>query len=201
MDKANQKRTEILNTAYKVFSEKGYHLTRIEDIALEMGMAQGLFYRYFRNKLDIFSQIMDEVISRIAGGIAGDAPGASNTLEEYTAQMKRGVENLFEIFVDDPLLSKLLFFEALGIDDEINQKIQDAFDLFGKYSALYVKDGIDKGILRPDLRIEETALAFNAIVFEGVRRISRSKNKAKAKKFWAEAIVDLMIRGTAQTMP
>jgi AcrR family transcriptional regulator len=199
MDKASQKRTEILNAAYKVFSEKGYHSTRIEDIALEMGMSQGLFYRYFRNKLDIFSQIMDEIISRITEGITTDAPGASNTLEEYTEQMKRGLENLFEIFVEDPFLSKLLFFEALGIDNEINQKIQDAFDLFGKYSALYVKNGIDKGVLRPDICIEETALAFNAIVFEGARRISRSRNKAKAKSYWTKTILDLMIQGTSQT--
>jgi AcrR family transcriptional regulator len=201
MDKASQKRTEILNTAYKVFSEKGYHSTRIEDIALEMGMAQGLFYRYFKNKLDIFSQIMDEIILRVSEGIAADAPSTSNTLEEYTEQMKRAVDNLFDIFVEDPFLSKLLFFEALGIDDEINQKIQDAFDLFGKYSALYVKNGIDKGILRPDIRIEETALAFNAIIFEGARRISRSKDKAKARKYWTKAIVDLMIQGTAQPKP
>ncbi len=75
MDKASRKRTEILDAAYKVISEKGYHRTRIEDIALETGMAQGLLYRYFDNKHDLFSQIIDRVIARITEGVMSDTPG------------------------------------------------------------------------------------------------------------------------------
>jgi AcrR family transcriptional regulator len=197
MDKASRKRAEILEAAYRIFSEKGYHATRIEDIALELGMAQGLFYRYFHNKLDIFSQIIDEIISNITQGIVADSPDSTNTLEEYIAQLKRAVGKLFDRFVEDPFMSKLLFYEALGIDDAINRKIQDAFDLFGKYSSLYLKRGVAKGFLRSDIRIKETAFAFNAIVFEGARRISQSKDKARARRYWTEAIVDLMIDGTA----
>jgi AcrR family transcriptional regulator len=198
MDKASRKRAEILDAAYKIFSEKGYHSTRIEDIAFELGMAQGLFYRYFRNKLDIFTQIIDEIISNITQGVVADAPTATNTLEEYIAQLRRAVDKLFDRFVEDPYLSKFLFYEALGIDDEINRRIQAAFDLFGEYAASYIKNGVRKGFLRSDLRIKETAYAFNAVVFEGARRIAQSKDKAQARKYWTKAIVDLMIRGTAE---
>jgi AcrR family transcriptional regulator len=198
MDKASRRRTEILNGAYKVFSEKGYHSTRIEDIALEIGMAQGLFYRYFDNKLDLFSQIIDMIIVRITEGVMSDAPGTSDTLEEYTEQMKRAVKNLFEIFVEDPIISKLLFYEARGIDETMNKKVQDALDLFADYSSSYIRDGIEKGFLRPDIEIRETAYAFNALVFEGARRIMQSKDKKRTKKIWMKAVVDLMIKGTAE---
>jgi AcrR family transcriptional regulator len=197
MDKASRRRAEILEAAYKVFSKNGYHATRIEDIATEIGMAQGLFYRYFRNKLDIFTQIIDEIISNITQGISEDAPTASDTLEEYIAQLIRAVNKLFDRFVEDPFLSKLLFYEALGIDDDINRRIQEAFDLFGEYSSSYLKNGIAKGFLRSDMRVRETAFAFNAVVFEAARRISQSKDKSRARKHWVEAIVDLMIQGTA----
>jgi AcrR family transcriptional regulator len=198
MDKTSRKRAEILEAASKVISEKGYHSTRIEDIALETGMAQGLFYRYFNNKLDLFSQIIDRIIARITEGVMSDAPGTSDTLEEYSEQMKRAVSNLFEIFVEDPIISKLLFYEARSIDDAMNQKIQDALDLFADYSSFYIRDGIEKGFLRQDIEIREAAYAFNALVFEGVRRIALSKDKKRAKKTWIKAIVDLMIRGTAE---
>jgi AcrR family transcriptional regulator len=198
MDKASQKRTEILEAAYKVFSEKGYHSTRIEDIAVETGMAQGLFYRYFDNKLDLFSQIIDRIIARITAGVMSDAPGTSDTLEEYTEQLKRAVENLFEIFVEDPIISKLLFNEARSIDDAMNHKIQDALDLFADFSSFYIKDGIAKGFLRPDLEVRETAYAFNAVIFEGARRIMLSKDKKRAKRTWTKVIVDLTIKGTAE---
>lgn len=45
--------------------------------------------------------------------------------------------------------------------------------------------------------VRETAFAFNAIVFEAVRRISQSEDKEQAKAYWTRAIIDLMIRGTA----
>jgi AcrR family transcriptional regulator len=198
MDKASKKRTEILEAAYKVFSEKGYHSTRIEDIAAETGMAQGLFYRYFDNKLDLFSQIIDRIIARITEGVMSDAPGTSDTIEEYTAQMKRGVENIFQILVEDPAISKLLFYEARSIDETMNRKIQDALDLSADYSSFYIKDGIEKGFLRPDIEVRETAYAFNALVFEASRRIMQSKDKKRAKRIWTKAVVDLMIDGTAK---
>jgi len=198
MDKASKRRAEIMEAAYKVFSEKGYHSTRIEDIAVETGMAQGLFYRYFDNKLDLFSQIIDMIIARITAGVMSDAPGSSDTLEEYTEQLERAVDNLFEVFVEDPIISKLLFYEARSVDDTVNRKIQDALDLFADFSSYYIKDGIEKGFLRPDIELRETAYAFNALIFEGARRIMLSKDKKKAKKVWKKVIVDLAIGATAK---
>ena len=39
------RRQEILDTAMKLFYEKGYEKTSITDIAREMGVAPGLCYR------------------------------------------------------------------------------------------------------------------------------------------------------------
>jgi AcrR family transcriptional regulator len=189
---------EIMDAAYKVFSEKGYHRARIEDIAAETGMAQGLFYRYFRNKQDVFNQILEDIISRITAGISFDVPEASNTLEEYVAQMKRGIDNLFDIFVEDPLISRFLFFEAFSVDEEASRRIRAAQRLFVEYSMLYVRNGMEKGFLRRDLHVEETAHAFNALILEGARQVARSSDRPKTRERWKEAIVDLMIKGTAK---
>jgi AcrR family transcriptional regulator len=197
MDKASQKRTEILNAAYTVFLRKGFHSARIEDIAAEIGMSQGLFYRYFDSKLDIFTQIVNEIILRISEGIKAEATTAANTLEEYIDQMEQGVDRNFAVLVDDPIISKVLYFETLGIDEDLYEKIQFVFDLFAEYSSLFVRNGIEKGILRSDLDVKAMAFAHNAITFEAARRIARSENVEEAKKIWKKAIVDLMIRGTA----
>ena len=39
------RKQEILETAMKLFAEKGYEKTSISDIAKEIGVAQGLCYR------------------------------------------------------------------------------------------------------------------------------------------------------------
>lgn len=44
------RKQEIIDTAMKVFSEKGYEAATMKDIAAEMKVASGLCYHYFRNK-------------------------------------------------------------------------------------------------------------------------------------------------------
>lgn len=50
--------TLILDAALRVFSEKGFHDTRLEDIALEAGFSKGALYNYFSDKEDIFLQLL-----------------------------------------------------------------------------------------------------------------------------------------------
>ena len=45
-----ERRQEILDTALKLFWEKGYEKTSMTEIAQAMQVAQGLCYRYFPSK-------------------------------------------------------------------------------------------------------------------------------------------------------
>lgn len=48
-----KKQSALLNTAYKLFTKKGYDKTSISDIVGEAGVAKGTFYLYFKDKTDI----------------------------------------------------------------------------------------------------------------------------------------------------
>ena len=52
------KRTVIIEAATRVFAEKGYQYATMSEIAKESGIATGLTYSYFRNKLDILFSII-----------------------------------------------------------------------------------------------------------------------------------------------
>ena len=54
------RKQEILETAMKLFAEKGYEKTSISDIAKEIGVAQGLCYRYFPSKDILFQTAVNE---------------------------------------------------------------------------------------------------------------------------------------------
>lgn len=54
-----ERKQEIIETALKLFSQKGYENTTIQDIAEEMNVAQGLCYRYFKSKQEIFAASSD----------------------------------------------------------------------------------------------------------------------------------------------
>ena len=62
-----ERRQEILDTAMKVFYEKGYEKTSISDIAREMNVAQGLCYRYFSSKEELFDTALDQYAQRQVG--------------------------------------------------------------------------------------------------------------------------------------
>lgn len=60
------RKKEILTGALKVFSKKGYDKTTITDIAKELGISQGLCYRYYSSKEEIYDAALEEYSDYIA---------------------------------------------------------------------------------------------------------------------------------------
>ena len=54
------RRQQILETAMKLFYEKGYENTSMSDIAKELNVVKGLCYRYFDSKQALFDVAMNE---------------------------------------------------------------------------------------------------------------------------------------------
>ncbi|MDH3334597.1 MAG: TetR/AcrR family transcriptional regulator, partial [Gammaproteobacteria bacterium] len=44
---------EIADAAFKMFAEKGYAATRIDDVAKRAGVSKGLTYLYYKTKEDL----------------------------------------------------------------------------------------------------------------------------------------------------
>ena len=51
------KKTRIIMAALKVFSSKGFHQVKVEEIAQEAEIGKGTIYEYFESKEDIYHQI------------------------------------------------------------------------------------------------------------------------------------------------
>jgi TetR/AcrR family fatty acid metabolism transcriptional regulator len=53
-EKKKDKRNKIINAALEIFTEQGFHNTRLDDIAKEANVAKGTLYLYFKSKEDLF---------------------------------------------------------------------------------------------------------------------------------------------------
>jgi AcrR family transcriptional regulator len=62
---------EILQTAARVFRQKGFHATRIQDIADELGMRKGSLYHYISSKEDLIKGLAAGVLERMIDEIGG----------------------------------------------------------------------------------------------------------------------------------
>ena len=73
-----EKRKLILDAAVRVFARRGYHGSRVGDIAEEAGVAHGLLYHYFSSKEQvlqtIFRENWGELIERFRAVEAADEP-------------------------------------------------------------------------------------------------------------------------------
>ena len=58
------KKAEILKAAAKVFRTKGYHATRIQDIADALDMQKGSLYYYIHTKEDLLQGLVEEILEQ-----------------------------------------------------------------------------------------------------------------------------------------
>jgi TetR/AcrR family fatty acid metabolism transcriptional regulator len=54
------KRRQLLDAAVRVFARKGFHASRVGDIAEEAGVAHGLLYHYFDSKDQVLEAVFQE---------------------------------------------------------------------------------------------------------------------------------------------
>ncbi|MDC7241431.1 MAG: TetR/AcrR family transcriptional regulator [Spirochaetales bacterium] len=59
-----ERHKEIVDTAEKLFKEKGFQNTQISDIAKEIGVSQGLVYHYFKSKTEMLYEVIDQIAER-----------------------------------------------------------------------------------------------------------------------------------------
>lgn len=102
------RRKVILRAAVEVFSRKGYHGCRIQDVAKEAGVAYGLVYHYFKNKDEllesVFSSGWQGFLSRVQAEIEKDS---------HVTTRVRGIVNVaFEAYRRDPRGVKVLILEV-----------------------------------------------------------------------------------------
>ncbi|SFM21267.1 transcriptional regulator, TetR family [Gracilibacillus orientalis] len=61
MSAKGEKRQQILDAAYKVFSTKGFNSSSIKDIANEAGIAAGLIHYYFKSKEELLLTVQRDI--------------------------------------------------------------------------------------------------------------------------------------------
>src|SRR5262249_37413254 len=75
--RSQHRHERILESALQVFSNKGYHQTAVDDIALDSKTSKGGVYFHFPNKQAIFLALFDRMAgllrTRVEAAIAGEA--------------------------------------------------------------------------------------------------------------------------------
>lgn len=162
-EEAAQTRQEILDAALDVFSDKGFHAARLQDIATAAGVTRGAVYHHFGNKAGLYDQL---IAAGSEGGntIVADAIGAGGTIVEIC---ERILVSSFEQIATDGRARKTMQLYLFKSDfsaelSHITEQLEQAAVTDIQAIAGYMQMGIGQGDLQSDLDPEDAARAFVA---------------------------------------
>ncbi|HLG75582.1 MAG TPA: helix-turn-helix domain-containing protein [Ktedonobacteraceae bacterium] len=141
---AEERRIQLIDTALRVFAEKGWDATSIPDLAQAAGIAQGLMYHYFRNKEELLLAVVERhsflpELQRLLA-IAPDRPA--------TQVLPAVAQGFAELLQQKRSLVQILTREA-QTDAEIGRRLDALIEEGVTLLAGYVAARIDAHELRP----------------------------------------------------
>jgi AcrR family transcriptional regulator len=194
VERTDLRREEILDASERVFAKKGYHATGIADIAEELGIGHGTFYRYFKNKHDIAVHVFDRITLRFAKIGLADDPESTNTLADYRAQVWQILDRWLALGNTEPHVLRFFHEHAATIDMD---RWTFMIEQYVVYTMRFLNNGVAKKFLRADLDIRATAEMLVALMFEGTKRALLAPD-ADARRRWCEAGIALMFDGISR---
>ena len=81
----NKTKRKIFETSMKLFAEKGYDATSIEEITATVCVAKGPFYYHCSSKEEIFKFLVEEGVKLLKNSIAIKTDKVTNSLDKIKA--------------------------------------------------------------------------------------------------------------------
>ena len=139
MKKGERRKQELLKIAYRMFIEKGYENTSIDEIIAEAGIAKGTYYYYFESKEATLEAVIEMMIEEEVGR-------AKAVLETSLPVPQKLVSVIYSLrpAQDEQVIAKALdVTENIVMHEKVNRRIvEEAVPLLTEV----VKEGISQGI-------------------------------------------------------
>lgn len=81
----NKTKRKIFETSMKLFAQKGYDATSIEEITATVGVAKGTLYYHFSSKEEIFNFLVEEGMKLLKNSIDIKISKVTNSIDKLRA--------------------------------------------------------------------------------------------------------------------
>jgi len=164
---ATNTRERILDAALNVFSNKGYHSTRIDEIVHESGTSKGSIYFHFPNKEKLFVALVDKFANllenKVRESVDDNEPGIQ--------RVQAALEAVMATFGKYRRPAKILLIQASGLGTVFEEKRMEVHDRFAALIREYLDEAVTTGDIAPtDTEIVSRAWmgAINELVIKWV---------------------------------
>ncbi len=134
-------RERILDAALSVFSYKGYHDTRLDEIVAESETSKGSIYFHFPNKERLFLALVEKfadlVERRVTEAIAQETTPM--------AKVEAGLEACLEAFGRYRRPAKVMLVQATGLGTVFEEKRLEINERFANLIRIYLDEAVEAG--------------------------------------------------------
>lgn len=182
----NNTKRRIFKTAIKLFAEKGYENTGIEEITAVAGYAKGALYYHFETKEDLFDLLLEEGSKLLNNSIEIKFKKCETTLDKLKAILMIEIKTIinYEEFVT------VIMNNTLG-ETSRTKKCKKALNSYVEIIQNVIQDGIDEGVFY-DGDSEAMACGIFGVTFSSlIYRLKRNREVTAEQiyKGYAETIV------------
>jgi TetR/AcrR family transcriptional regulator, cholesterol catabolism regulator len=153
---APSKEQEIIAVAARLFKEKGYRATTLEDIAAAVGMLKGSLYYYIRSKEELLYLVVRDPIRQ-----------AYNKLEEIVhsaapvqVKIAQAIVNHMTLYHQHYPHIAVYLHDYHHLMQQLQQNVIETPKHYQRLWAMLLQQGVDTGELRSDLNVKVTGYAI-----------------------------------------
>lgn len=189
-DRRAERRQAILETATRLFADDGFADCEMERVALEVGIAKGTLYLYFRSKEELFYACVDAGMRQLQSVLKA----AVETQQDWLQRIPAGIYAYLQFFDEHPELAELIIQERASFKNRKRPTYFEHRDANrGMWRELYTTL-IMQGRLRNDLPLERLLDTIGNLLY-GTMFTNHFIGRSVPLTDQYEAIVEVAFRG------
>jgi AcrR family transcriptional regulator len=149
------KRERILEEAVKLFYERGFTGTTLDDIAAELGVTKPFIYTHFRSKTDLLAAICTPTIELSLDAVTNASKGAGSPTE----RLYRAIVDFTQVVLSRQANIAIYFREEKNLSTDALAEINTLRKKFDRVLSKLLAEGVAAG----EFDIKDVSLAALAI--------------------------------------
>jgi TetR/AcrR family fatty acid metabolism transcriptional regulator len=145
--RGGDKRERILDAAVRVLARKGFHDTRVSEVAKAAGVADGTIYLYFDSKDALLLSLFEDRVERLLRFLEAELPRAKTA----TDKLRRVIEIQLGLLENERDLAEVLTVIFRQSTKLMKEQAAPKFNAYLDVIARVVAEGQASGELRDDV--------------------------------------------------
>lgn len=195
--KGGDKRARILKAAVKVFARKGFHETKVAEIARAAGVADGTIYLYFKSKDDLLISLFEDHMDRLNEELRGDL----NALPDCATKIHHIVKCQLGHIKDHRELAEVLSVTLRQSNRFLRQFAAPKFSEYLDIIAEAIAEGQRAGEVRADVAPRVVARALFGALDGLMLTWALGRSPASRLERAALQVADIVVCGLAPDGP